>query len=336
MLNETGHIDAVLDALRTGAANNALEVWVLDGGSDDGSDTIVRRRAEKDPQLRLIHNPERTQAHAVNLAASLARCSGGITYLIRADAHADYPPDWARQLIDTATETKADSVVVPMRTVGGGAVRDASADLFNSWLGNGGAPHRTGKASGFVDHGHHALFRLDAFLDAGGYDTDFLANEDAEFDMRLTAMGGKIFLDAKATINYVPRDSLTGVFRQFFRNGRYRMRTSLKHNAQLGLRQLAPIALVLALTGSVALAFFHPVLAVPAVGYLGAVALAAAFIAKEKSAQRITLIAVLAIVAHTAFGFGALKTLVAHRLLAMRCFFKSRSSLRTHSPETAD
>ena len=48
----------------------------------------------------------------------------------------------------------------------------------------GGAAHRRLSGGGWVDHGHHALFALSKFRALRGYDEAFLANEDAEFDVR--------------------------------------------------------------------------------------------------------------------------------------------------------
>lgn len=311
-LNEADHIEAVIRALRADeAAARRSEIWVVDGASTDGTQEIVRRLGASDRGLRLIHNPHKTQGSAVNLAAAEARRRSGVRYLIRADAHAGYPAGWIMRLIATAAEEGADSVVVPMRTRGGGPMRDASADLFNSWLGNGGSPHRSARRRGFVEHGHHALFRLEAFVEAGGYDVRFLANEDAELDVRLAKMGRRIFLESEAMIGYVPRDSLSGIFRQFFRNGRYRLRTSLKHRAPLGARQLAPIGLCLVLIASLAAgALIHPILFAPIALYALAVLASAGLVASKKTPQRIALIAVIAAAAHLAFGLGALATLV--------------------------
>lgn len=312
-LNEAAHIaDVVFDLMADDAAASRAELWVVDGGSADGTRNVVQNLSASLPQLRWLDNPERIQASAVNLAALEARRLGGVRYLIRADAHARYPAGWISRLIDAAEAEGADSVVVPMRTCGGGAMRDASADLFNSWLGNGGSAHRAGKSRGFVDHGHHALFHLDAFLQAGGYDPRFHANEDAELDVRLGNLGLRIFLENRAAIDYFPRASLSGVFRQFRRNGRYRMCTSLKHRRRPGLRQIAPMLL----TAGIALSLLagiglHPVFFAPALLYASAVLVAACMIASRRTPQRIGLIAATAMTAHLAFGLGALSAVAA-------------------------
>ncbi|MEE2692630.1 MAG: glycosyltransferase family 2 protein [Pseudomonadota bacterium] len=311
-LNEAFYIENVIADLMTDQPHmRRAELWIIDGGSIDGTREIVGRIAASNPCVRLLHNREKIQACAVNLAALEARRRSGVKYLVRADAHARYPDRWIGTLIAAAEETGADSIVVPMRTCGGGPMRDASADLFNSWLGNGGSAHRSGVVRGFVDHGHHALFRLEAFLEAGGYDPRFLANEDAEFDMRLGNIGRRIFLENRAAIDYFPRDTLSGVFRQFFRNGRYRLCTSLKHGRRPGLRQLAPIFLSIGFLLSLTAGFLvHPAFALLAGFYVIGVFVASSVIASRKTPTRITLIAVTAITAHLAFGFGALSTLL--------------------------
>lgn len=311
-LNEAEHIETVVVNLAADkAAMMRAEIWIVDGGSSDRTETIVHELISFGLPVRWLINPDRIQACAINLAALESQDAGGVRFLVRADAHARYLAGWVSMLIKTADEEDADSVVVPLRTCGGGAMRDASADLFNSWLGNGGSAHRSGSVRGFVEHGHHALFRLEAFLAVGGYDPRFRANEDAELDIRLKNAGRRIFLENQATIDYFPRSTLTGVARQFYRNGRYRICTSLKHRRRLEARQLAPIALAAAISGSLALGLFaHPIFFAPTAIYATGVFVSATLVASNKTPLRIALIALSAVIAHLAFGIGALSTLL--------------------------
>ena len=124
-------------------------------------------------------------------------------------------------------------------SAGRGCFQKAVACVCDTAIGSGGAAHRGGRASGFVDHGHHAAFRLDAFLAAGGYDESFTHNEDAELDCRLRTAGGTIYLDADNRIGYYPRATPLALWRQYFRYGRGRSRTMRRHWASTRLRQLA-------------------------------------------------------------------------------------------------
>lgn len=303
VLNEAGHIGRLIDSLLAETCD--IPIRVYDGGSSDVTRDIVARRVVGNQRLRLIANPGRTQAFAVNLAAGQA-ARAGAQVLIRMDAHAEYPPGFAVALCHTLDETGADSVVVPLKAVGQGRWSRAAAALQNGWLGNGGAAHRTGRVRGWVAHGHHAAFRLDSFRRLGGYDTRFRANEDAEYDRRLTEAGGRIFLENRLSVAYHPRPNPLALARQMFRNGFYRLLNARKHRRALGLRQQLPVlATVLLALSPIMAAALGPVALVPGGAYLGAVGLLALATARGQPVLAGG-IAALAVISHAGFGFGVL------------------------------
>ena len=247
-LNEAAYIRKVLDGLlKEMAALSGMRIVVADGGSTDGTVAIVNAVAQAHPQVALLHNPARIQSAAINLA--VRRYGHGADVLIRCDAHAAYPANYCRRLVDSlgrAAAGGADAVVVPMDSVGETCFQRAVAWVSNSPMGTGGAAHRAGRHSGFVDHGHHAAFRMDRFRASGGYDETFTHNEDAEFDCRQRALGARIYLDAGIRVQYSPRRSAGSLWRQYFQYGNGRSRTVRRHPGSLRLRQLAvPSHLVL-------------------------------------------------------------------------------------------
>lgn len=135
----------------------------------------------------------------------------------------------------------AASVVVPMITTAQTCFQSAIATAQNSVLGTGGSPHRHIGAGRFVDHGHHALMRLDSFRSVGGYDPTFSHNEDAELDIRLRSEGCRIWLEPGAAIEYYPRSNGRALWLQYFRFGKGRARTVLKHRVKPQLRQALPL-----------------------------------------------------------------------------------------------
>lgn len=251
-LNEAGHIEALVDALLAAAADDALLV-VADGGSTDGSPELVAQAAARDGRVRLLHNPARLQSAGVN--AAVRRFGSGRRWLLRVDAHADYPCDYGARLLATAERTGADAVVTPMETRGRGCFQRAAATAQNSVLGAGGSPHRTPGVSGWVDHGHHALMRIDRFVAVGGYDEGFSHNEDAELDARLVQAGARIWLAGDAVVGYYPRSAPGPLWRQYLGYGGGRARNLARHRQRMKLRQLAPLAIA----PSVALLALAPV-----------------------------------------------------------------------------
>ena len=246
-LNEVHAIESVVDALaQDWPAGCTVRMVVADGGSTDGTVPCVRRLVASRPWLSLLPNPQRIQSAAVNLAARVAGQDADV--LVRCDAHADYPPGYVRQLVETLTRTGADAVVVPMDSGGSNCVQRAVAWVSDTPLGSGGSAHRGGRRSGFIDHGHHAAFRMESFRRAGGYDESFTHNEDAELDCRQRALGSRIYLDADIRIGYSPRATLGGLARQYFHYGRGRSRTVRRHPGSLRARQLAvPLHMALCL-----------------------------------------------------------------------------------------
>lgn len=276
-LNEAAHIGRLLDWLLPRL--DAMDAWlvVADGGSTDGTGDLVGARVAEGGRLALLPNPGRLQSAAVNLAAETF-AGPGTRWLLRIDAHAEYPPDFCEVLIEDAEATGCDSVVVSMEAVGAGFWQGAIAAAQNSRFGNGGSPHRLKGRGAWVEHGHHALMRMDAFRAVGGYDPSFSHNEDAELDFRLVAAGRRIWLTGRTGLLYHPRATPARLMQQYLRFGRGRARTMLKHGRRPGARQAVVIALAPALLLT-ALAPIHPVFALPLALWLLACLAAGAAIA---------------------------------------------------------
>ncbi|MFQ6547506.1 glycosyltransferase [Aestuariibius sp. 2305UL40-4] len=282
-LNEETHVGAVIDGLapslrRLAADGRVVRLVIADGGSTDATRQVVRERIEVHPDLdlRLMDNPDRLQSAAVNQAA---RDHGkGMTWLLRMDAHARYPDDYVETLLSEAGRSGAASIVVAMRAISETPTQRIIARTQNSPLGNGGAAHRTGNAGRFVDHGHHALMRMEAFLSVGGYDATFSHNEDAELDLRLAQAGHRIWLTQRTRLDYVPRKDIASLARQYLRFGAGRARTVLKHRAKPRLRQMIPIAIAPSVA-LLALAPVHWIFALPALAWLSACLIAGGLLA---------------------------------------------------------
>lgn len=253
-LNEARHIGELLDHLVVEAEALDARVIVADGGSTDGTIDIVAERARAAARVSLIHNRKKIQSAAINLAVE--QFGADADYLIRIDAHGAYPPNYCRTLVAEAELRQVGSIVVPMTTVGVAPFQRAVATAQNSAIGTGGSAHRTGKGPGPVDHGHHALMRVDAFRSVGGYDQSFRFNEDAELDYRLRRAGYTIWLTDRTGMTYYPRSTAMGLFRQYFGYGGGRARNILKHRMRPRLRQLAPLA-ILPVVALAALSIWH-------------------------------------------------------------------------------
>jgi succinoglycan biosynthesis protein ExoA len=240
-LNEAAHLPALLDYLRADPAARDARIVVADGGSTDKSRAIVSAYAEQDPRVILLPNEKRIQSAAVNLAV---RTYGDASpRFVRIDAHGAYPADFLSRLREAQTESGAASVVIAMRAKAHtqSCFQKANAAAQNSILGAGGSAHRKSGARRFVDHGHHALFVTETFRAAGGYDESFTHNEDAELDVRLAALGGRILLAGDIVMDYFPRAEARALWRQYYMFGRGRAKNVRKHKLTLKARQALPL-----------------------------------------------------------------------------------------------
>lgn len=236
---------------------------VADGGSRDASRAVALAHG-----AAVVDNPHRWQGAGVNRAVE--RYGGGCRWLVRVDAHADYPDDYVARLVARARSGEVAAVVVAMRAVGSGCMGRGIAAAQNAWLGTGGAAHRhPGGGGRVVDHGHHALIRLDRFVAVGGYAEDLATNEDVELDHRLRAAGGTIWLEGDLAIDYHPRRSLRALFAQYRGFGRGKAIVARRHRLRLKPRQLLPGATVPALVAAAAAPWLDWPFALPAATWIG-------------------------------------------------------------------
>jgi succinoglycan biosynthesis protein ExoA len=268
--NEEHHIGKCLASLIPQVENGIIVV--ADGNSTDQTRDIVQRIASQNPKVVLLDNPNKIQSFAINLAVEKHARPNHKT-LIRCDAHAMYPDDFIARILHDFQKPDIASVVVSMDATGRTNFAKAAAWIVDSLLGNGGAKHRGGHFTGFVDHGHHAGMDLEWFRRIGGYDNGFSHNEDAEYDLRLSGAGGRIWLNSEIRIDYAMRPTISALTRQYFNYGRGRARTLMKHAHSPRLRQSLPTLNFLALSVLLILSFYSTIFAILPMGYLATLGL---------------------------------------------------------------
>lgn len=311
-LNEEKHLAKLMQQLLMANGGSKYLFVIADGGSTDKTAQIAKDLAAQNNNVIYLENPKRIQSAALNLAVE--KYGADAEYLIRIDAHSDYPDNYCEILLQEADGTRADSVVVSMQTVGTGDFQQAVAAAQNSLLGTGGSAHRASDKGGrWIDHGHHALMRLDAFRAVDGYDESFAHNEDAELDLRLDEQGYKIWLTGKTTVTYYPRATPGALFWQYFGYGSGRAQTLQKHYMLPKIRQLLPVLVA----PSVLLLLIAPVFPVTSLPFFAWALLCLAYgawLAREAQDSNIFLAGPAAMIMHFAWSLGFWKSLLQNRL----------------------
>jgi succinoglycan biosynthesis protein ExoA len=309
-LNEAAHIAEVIRALDDPAASGGgYHFVVADGGSTDGTAEAALALNAEGRRVEVLPNPKRLQSAAVNLA--VAELAPGVEVFVRCDAHGGYPPGFIARLLASLAREGADSVVVSMDSVGETCLQKAIAWVSNTPVGTGGSAHRAGAKSGWVDHGHHAVFRVGPYRQVGGYDERQVANEDAELDARLRAAGARIWLDAEARMLYFPRRTFGALARQYYRYGFGRAFTVLKHPKSLRPRQLAVPANLLLVLACLSLSPWLPLLLLWPAFYLFVLAATSLALTLRHRSPCGLLAGPAALVMHTAWAVGFLQRMAA-------------------------
>lgn len=242
--NEAKYIERSLGAvLRQDYPASRLEVLVVDGRSTDATREIVSRLAGRYANVRLLDNPRQIQAAALNVGIRAAR--GEI--IVRVDGHTFIEPDYVSACVRHLLAGDADNVGGMMRARGDTVVGQAVALATTSPFGIGGSKFHYTDQVHTVDTVYLGAYWRKTLLEIGLFDEEFVINQDYELNVRLREAGGRILLSPAVKSVYIPRDSLRGLWRQYFRYGRWKTRTLRKHPGSLQWRQLAAPLFVAAL-----------------------------------------------------------------------------------------
>ena len=248
--DEAAVIRDVAAAMLMQEFDGTVEFLFVDGRSQDGTVAILRDLAADDPRVRVLDNPARRTPHALNVALREAR--GRV--VARMDAHTHYPPDYLARGVERLERGGVDSVSGPAIAAGDGRWSGRVALALSTRLGTGGADWRHNAHAEFeVESGFAGLWRRDTLERHGGWDEEWVNDQDSELAARIRKAGGTIVCVPAMAAAYLPRDSLPALAEQYHRYGFYRVKTARRHPETLRRSHLlAPGVLVVAAAALVA------------------------------------------------------------------------------------
>ncbi len=241
--NEEAYIaDCLASILSQDYPLDRMEILFVDGASTDSTVAILEQAARATPQIRVLHNPQRTVPFAMNTGI---RASTG-EYIVRLDAHSEYVPNYISLCIETLRTTPCDNAGGICITRGRGYMGEAIAGALSTVFGVGNAQFRVSSHSGYVDTVPFGAFRRDLFDRVGLYDERLTRNQDNELNYRIRKNGGKIYMNERIQCTYYCRDTLRGLMKMGFQNGKWNVITLYLCPGSMGLRHFVPLAFVLA------------------------------------------------------------------------------------------
>jgi succinoglycan biosynthesis protein ExoA len=255
--NEVDFIERSLGAILTqDYPHSRMEVLISDGMSTDSTRVVIQDLAAKhaDVSLKIIDNPGRIVPTGFNLA--LKQRKGEI--VVRVDGHTIIAPDYVSECVSALERTGADNVGGRMNAISQTKFGKAVALATSTPFGVGGARFHYSEDEEWVDTVYLGAWRSKVFNELGGFDEEFLRNQDDEFNYRLRANKGKILLSPRIKSEYYPRSSPKALWRQYYQYGFYKVRVMQKHTLQMQPRHFAPILLIAGLVVTSFLAILMP------------------------------------------------------------------------------
>jgi glycosyltransferase involved in cell wall biosynthesis len=260
MRNEEKYIEACLDSvLANGLPEDQYEILVADGESDDRSREVVLAKSKQHPCIHLLHNPGRFVPSGMNIGIRQARGR----YVIRMDAHAEYPPDYIKNCISELERTGAGNVGGRWITRPGSdsLMAKAIALFTQTRFGVGNASYRLGEGDRYVDTVPFGAFPREVFENVGLYREELVRNQDFELNARIRRAGYTIYLSSKISNVYYNSASFRKFMRQAWMNGIWLPRMWVRCPSSFCWRHAAPLGFVAGLLSSILIGlFYRPVL----------------------------------------------------------------------------
>lgn len=309
--NEVAFIAECIDAIYANKidADVFLNVFVVDGMSDDGTREKIQSLQTKYDSLQLIDNVKQLTPYAFNLGIHASKAD----YIQIVGARHILSSDYIQQSLDVLN-SKPEVWCVGGKLINeyinetGEIISKAMSTSFGMGIGN----FRTLAKSGYTDTVTSPMYPFWVFEKIGFFDEQLIRNQDDDFNFRVTKAGGKIYFENDIHLKYYVRGNYSGLYRQFYQYGYWKVFVNQKHKAVTTFRQLIPPLFVVFIFLSIILSLLHPFLAILSLGvYSVYIALALLMGSKKGGTPSDAIqIAVTFPIMHFSYGLGYLKGII--------------------------
>ncbi len=247
--NEEKFIRDCLDSvINNDYPKDKMEVFVVDGKSSDKTPEITKEYSLKYNYIHLITNDKKTVPNAMNLGIE---ASSG-EYIIRLDAHSEYPENYFSELISWSKKLKADNIGALWKTEVKIKSPKANAikKVLSTKLGVGNSYFRIGSNKvQEVDTVPFGCFKRDVFDKIGLFDHRLTRNQDIELNKRIKRSKGKIYLLSDLHATYYARETYWEIAKNNFSTGMWNVLTVFvtKYFNSLSFRHFVPFIFILSL-----------------------------------------------------------------------------------------
>lgn len=318
VLNEEKYIEKCIQSVvDSDFPKNDMELLLIDGGSSDRTIQIIDRYCEKYSWIHVMENPRKIVPCALNLGIQTAHGR----YIIRIDAHADYPKNYFSTLINWHEKIDADNIGTVCRTdvLNKTPKTLAIREVLCNKIGVGNSAFRTGiKELQAADTVPFGCWKAEVFKKYGMFNEKLIRNQDIELNKRILRNDGRIFLVPDSYCTYYARETWKAIAKNNFQNGVWNILTVFYTGNlnSISLRHLVPLFFVLSLVVPVLLAgilatfvswgaYCGVISFCSLMAYLSLISVLSLYLAVKKKLNAIYLFVTFAIL-HLAYGSGSL------------------------------
>jgi glycosyltransferase involved in cell wall biosynthesis len=288
------------ECLRVARAQDhpSFEIVVADGMSMDATREIVHRVATTDPRVRLIDNPHRTRAGALN---AILEASGG-DIIVPMDPGTEYARTHVSKCVAALAGSPAEHLAIVPRTSGRTVVERALSAVQATRLAfAAGAELARGSEPVPAIVG---AVRRRVFDRVGAYDAGARCEEDVELSRRIVRAGGALTVRKDIVVRRGDATSFKDLFRRHYELGRSRARRTVKERRLGSVRELGPLAIVGFGGALLATATIQPLTPLAIAGYALLTGAAAVRVARSEGIVTAPIALAAYPVMHLAHGFG--------------------------------
>lgn len=220
-----------------------MKVFVVDGMSDDGTREKILELKNKFPNVFLVDNEKQLTPYAFNLGIY---AGGKVDFVQIIGARHMVTPNYLLRCIERLTKNPTDwcvggKIINEYLNEEGEIIAATMGTKFGMGIGN----FRTLNESGYTDTVTSPMYPYHVFEKIGFFDEELIRNQDDDFNFRVEKAGGKIYFDAEIALRYYVRGNFSGLRRQFYQYGYWKVYVNKKHSTFTTIRQLVPPAFVL-------------------------------------------------------------------------------------------
>lgn len=312
--NEIGFITKLLDCfLEADVDPTTTEFLLIDGMSTDGTREVLEHYCSKHPHFKLLDNPQKYQVNALNIGISNALGE----FIIRCDAHAEYPPTYFSFLLGKLNRFE-------LANVAGMAVATppdstTTSRVISYLLSSGiasGPGHRDSKIQSEieVDTVLFGAWKKTVFESVGLFDELFIRGQDYEHNVRVLKNNGRVILFPELRFKYFTRNSLRKFARMMFQYAYAKAYILKCHGFCVGVRSFVPLCFFVSLLLT-ALMNFWLTSFILFLYVLLAVRVAVGYFLKYKDPKGFFLIPIFMLSQHISHAAGLMKGIIASFVL---------------------